>query len=112
MTVNDILPLIDGRMVCGDGEREINGVYVGDLLSRAMSHVSADSLWVTIMSNVNVVAVATLTEPAAIVLAESVALQSDALEGAKDNGITVISTPLSAYEICVKLHEGEKGTGE
>ena len=112
MTVNDILSVIDGRIVCGDGEREINGVYVGDLLSRAMSHVSADCLWVTIMSNVNVVAVATLTEPAAILLAEDVSLQSDALDGAKENGITVISTPLSAYEICVKLYANEKGRGE
>lgn len=112
MTVNDIISLIDGRIVCGDGERETDGVYVGDLLSRAMSRVTDGCLWVTIMSNVNVVAVATLTEPAAIVLAESVALQPDALEGAKDNGITVISTPLSAYEICVRLHEIENGRGE
>lgn len=111
MTVNDILESIGGRVVCGDTKKEIDGVYVGDLLSRAMSHVTEGCLWVTIMTNVNVVAVATLTEPAAIVLAEGVSLQSDACESASENGITVISSPLSAYEICVKLSESEQGRG-
>ena len=104
MTVNDILGTIRGSVICGDVDKRFEGVYVGDLLSRAMSHVESDAIWVTIMSNVNVVAVATLTEPCAIVLAEDVILQEDALAGAKENGITVISSPLSAYEICVRLH--------
>jgi hypothetical protein len=68
-----------------------------------MSKVETDCIWVTIMSNVNVVAVATLTEPAAIVLAEDVVLQDDALTAARDNGLTVLSSPLSAFEICVAI---------
>ena len=105
MTVNDICKKIEATVVCGDTSKRFDGVYVGDLLSRAMSHVTCDNLWVTIMSNVNVVAVATLTEPAAVVLAEDVELQSDALAGAEENGITVLRSPLSAFEICAVLHE-------
>lgn len=105
MTVNDICKKIEAVVVCGDASKSFDGVYVGDLLSRAMSHVASDNLWVTIMSNVNVVAVATLTEPAAVLLAEDVELQADALAGAKENGVTVLSSPLSAYEICARLHE-------
>lgn len=110
MTVSDICKSIDASVVCGDVNKSFDGVYVGDLLSRAMSHVEADNIWVTIMSNVNVVAVATLTEPAAIVLAEGVVLMPDALAGATENGITVLSSPLSAYDICVRLQRAtEKG---
>jgi hypothetical protein len=87
-------------------EKKINGVYVGDLLSRAMSHVESDNLWITIMSNVNVVAVASLTEPAAIILAEGVELGEAEKQKASENGITVLSTPLSAYEICVRIGRG------
>ena len=107
MTVNDICERIEASVVCGDTKQPFRGVYVGDLLSRAMSHVEEGHLWVTIMSNVNVVAVATLTEPSAIILAESVSLQADALKGANENGITVLCSPLSAYEICARLHEAE-----
>ena len=105
MTVNDIIAVTESKVVCGDTNKEWSGVYVGDLLSRAMSRVKEDNIWVTIMSNVNVIAVATLTEPAAVVLAEDVSLQDDALEGAKENSITVLRSPLSAYEICARLHE-------
>ncbi len=109
MTVNDVCRIIDAKPVCGELSKSFDGVYIGDLLSRAMSHVESDNLWVTIMSNVNVVAVATLTEPAAIILAEGVELQDDALDGARKNQITVISTELSAYEIAVKLHQAALG---
>ncbi len=105
MTVNDICKKIDAVLICGDADKAFSGVYVGDLLSRAMSRVEADSIWVTIMSNANVIAVATLTEPAAIILAEGVELQQDALKGAEENGITVIASKLSAYEICISIAE-------
>ena len=105
MKIRDVCEVISATVVCGDDQKSFDGVYVGDLLSRAMSHVQCDNLWVTIMSNLNVVAVAPLTEPCAIVLAESVVLQADAQKSAEENGITVLSSPLSAYEICTRLYQ-------
>ena len=107
MTVNDIREKISATLVCGDVSREFDGVYVGDLLSRAMSKVESDNLWVTIMSNVNVIAVACLTEPAAVILAEGVELGDEELNKAVDNGITVLCTKLSAYEICCIVSKAE-----
>lgn len=108
MTVADICQSIRAEVICGDGSKPFGGVYVGDLLSRAMSHVGAGNLWVTIMANANVVAVATLTEPAAIILAEDIELQAEALKAAEENGITVLRSPLSAYEICVSIDKETK----
>ena len=105
ITVNDICAKTDAKLLCGNVEREFCGVYVGDLLSRAMSHIEADNVWITIMANVNVVAVATLTEPAAVILAEGVTLPDEALEGAEKNGITVLSSPHTAYKLCLILNE-------
>ncbi len=111
MKVNEICENTDASVICGDTSKVFDGVYVGDLLSRAMSHVEFENIWVTIMSNVNVIAVATLTEPAAIVLAEDVELQDGVVESAKENGVTLLSSPLSAYEICIRLHEALCGAG-
>ena len=105
MTVKDICEKTDAKLLCGSADKEFCGVYVGDLLSRAMSHVEADNVWITIMANANVVAVATLTEPAAVLLAEGVVLADDAMQGAEKNGITVLTSQLSAYELCLKLGE-------
>ena len=62
MKLRDVCEMLSATVLCGDVDKSFEGVYVGDLLSRAMSRVECDNLWVTIMSNVNVVAVATLTE--------------------------------------------------
>ena len=109
MKLRDVCEMLSATVLCGDVDKSFEGVYVGDLLSRAMSHVGCDNLWVTIMSNVNVVAVATLTEPCAVILAEDVELQPDAKKSAEENGITVLTSPLSAYEICTRVDRAEKG---
>ena len=109
MTIRDVREALSATLVCGDEAKVFDGVYVGDLLSRAMSRVQCNNLWITIMSNTNVIAVATLTEPCAIILAEDVVLQPDAKKSAEENGITVLTSPLSAYEICTRVDRAEKG---
>lgn len=96
------------KLICGCVPESYEGVYVGDLLSRAMSRVDFANLWITIMNNINVIAVASLTDPAAVILAEGVELFDDARESAEAKGINVLSCKLSAYEICKILAEAEK----
>ncbi len=105
MTVSEISKVISAELICGDTDKPFSGVYVGDLLSRAMSRVPSDGLFVTIMANTNMIAVASLTEAAAVILAEGVKLPAEAIEAADDNGITVLTSPLTAYELCVRIHE-------
>ena len=61
------------------------------------------------MSNVNVIAVASLSEAAAVILAEDVNLMPEALEAAEEQGIAVYSSPESVYTICARIAslEGE-----
>lgn len=88
------------RCLTCDAPEEFDGVYAGDFLSRAMSHVEEGNLWVTIMSNVNVVAVASLTEAAAVILAEGVEMTDDVKEAAKEKGVAVYSTDKTVFEAC------------
>ena len=106
MTLAELKEMLSLKTVCGDAnEREFNTVYAGDLLSRAMSHVKADNLWITIMSNTNVIAVASLTEASAVLLAEGVELLPEALDAAKENAITVLSSDLTVYELCAAIEK-------
>ena len=103
MKLTGIIDTLSLTVVAGDAEREAEGVYAGDFLSRAMSHIGADDLWITIMNNVNVIAVASLTDAAAVLLAENVALAPDAVEAAKAKDVTVLSSDKSVYELCAAL---------
>ena len=84
---------------------EISGVYIGDLLSRVMGRAQEGDCWITIMSNLNVIAVASLTDVSCVILAEGVTLEDEVLERAKEKQINIISSSLSAYETALKISE-------
>ena len=104
MKVTDLVNSLGFTPVCmPEPEREINGCYIGDLLSWVMGRAQADDLWITIMSNVNTVAVASLADVSAVLLAENVTLEASIVQTARQKGVNILSTPLPAYEAAVKL---------
>lgn len=88
-----------------DTSRNINGVYTGDLLSWVMGRAKTDNVWITIMSNVNVVAVASLCDVSVVILSENSVLDSDALEKAKSQDINVYTSEFTSFELCCKVGE-------
>ncbi|HIS23964.1 MAG TPA: hypothetical protein IAD01_00955 [Candidatus Faeciplasma gallinarum] len=106
MTVNELSAQAEFKaLTMPDGEREITGVYIGDLLSWVMGRAKADCAWITIMSNINIVAVASLADTACIILAESVELPEDVVSTATQKNVNILSSELGAYEIACKLNE-------
>ncbi len=106
MTVNELSAQAEFKaLTMPDGEREITGVYIGDLLSWVMGRAKADCAWITIMSNINIVAVASLADTACIILAESVELPEDVVATATQKNVNILSSELGAYEIACKLNE-------
>lgn len=106
MTVNELSQRPDFEPIClPDGDREIVGCYCGDLLSWVMGRAKADQAWITIMSNVNIAAVATLCDTSCIILSENVSLDDDVKNVAEMKGINVLKTPLPTYEAAKALSE-------
>lgn len=85
-------------------DRLVSGVYIGDLLSWVMGRAEADCAWITIMSNVNVIAVASLADTACIILAEGVSLDEEVMKTAEAKGINILSSSLPSYETALLLH--------
>ena len=104
MTVSELVNLGEFKALClPDGERNIDGVYIGDLLSWVMGRAGENNAWVTIMTNINVVAVASLSDVACVILAEGTAPDNEVLSTAEAKGVNLLSSPLSAYDIAIKL---------
>ena len=72
-------------------EREITGVYIGDLLSWVMGRAKSGDAWITIMSNINVLAVASLADTACVIAAEDVEITEDIAKSAVEKGINILS---------------------
>ena len=88
-----------------DGDREVEGVYIGDLLSWVMGRAQSDNVWLTIMSNLNIVAVATLSDVSCILLCEGVTPDAAVTETAQAKGVNILTTAMTAYEAASKLAE-------
>lgn len=86
-----------------DPDREVKGAYIGDLLSWVMGRAKSGNLWLTIMSNVNVLAVASLADISAVVLTEGVLPESEVIDAAQEKGINLLSTSLPSYEAAKAL---------
>lgn len=90
-------------LVEGDMEREITDGYVGDLLSWVMGRAPEDSAWLTVMGNINSIAVATLADVSCIILVENATLDDEAKEKALAHDVTILSSEENAYQLAVKL---------
>jgi len=86
-----------------DLDRNISKPFCCDLLSIAMGKAPADCAWITIMGNVNTLAVAVLADVSCIILAEGMALDEAAREKAKSQGITVLKTNLPIFDAALKV---------
>ena len=84
---------------------EITGCYIGDLLSWVMANAEEKNIWITIMSNINVVAVAKLTDVACVLMCEGVKPDEDCLVRAKEQGVTILTTKMSAYKAAVEINK-------
>ncbi len=89
----------------GGDNPELTQIFCCDLLSFAMSRNPSGSVWVTVMGNVNTVAVAVLTEGGCIVLAEGAQLDENALEKAKQQDVTILRTDKPVFEAALAAHE-------
>lgn len=105
MTVLDLVKAIDGEILSGAEKAEstaVTGCYVCDLLSIAMSKVTAGAAWITVQTNVNIVAVSSLTEASCVVVAEGMHVEGDIIEKAAEEDIIIVRTGKSAYEAAVE----------
>lgn len=108
MTVQELAGLIGARSLTEgpEGPREVKCGYVCDLLSWVMARGRAGMAWVTVQTHMNVVAVASLHEMACVILPDGIVMDEAPLEKAREEGIVVLSSPLSAYALCGLMYAG------
>lgn len=102
MKVPEFAQKLGARLLTGETgvDSQVMDVYCCDLLSWVMAHAPKGAAWITVHTNMNIVAVASLSELSCIIVPEGIEIEEAALKRAVREGIPVISSPLSAYQIC------------
>jgi len=86
-------------------DREVMGGYVSDLLSDVLAHAEEGTLWVTLHIHQNIVAVASHKDLAGIILVQGRLPEQDTIAKAEEEGIPVLVSSLSAFELVGRLYK-------
>lgn len=84
---------------------EISNGYTGDLLSDVMGNAPSDSIWLTVQSHMNIVAVASIVGAKAIILCNGLTYENETIEKAKENGIALLISSENSFKTCMKLFD-------
>ena len=96
-------------------DTEVTGGYASDLLSYVMARAKEGDVWVTMQSHVNVVAVASLVNLAGVIITEGTRPEPATLEKANQEGIPILATQLTTYDVVGRMYElgvGNEGLTE
>lgn len=108
MTLDEIIKELDLTILTsGEELRQITPThgYVSDLLSCVMTGAGKGSIWVTLQSHVNIVAVAALLELTAIIITEGATPDEATITKANHEGVLILATPKRSFEIVGRLWE-------
>ena len=106
MKLHEIIEKLDLEIKTGAEhlDVEVTKGYVSDMLSDVMGHADEGGLWITIQKHQNIVAVAVMKSLAAIILVKGRIPDDDAAAKAEREGVVILSTAMSAFELAGKLH--------
>jgi succinyl-CoA synthetase alpha subunit len=104
MTVQELVAALQLQVISpGQLGQEIHSGYASDLLSCVMARAQAGSVWITLQAHPNVVAVASLLDLAAVIIAEGVVPDIEVKDRAQEKGVTLLGSPQTAFTIAGRM---------
>ena len=104
MTVNDIAKIPSFEVVSLEEDRPAERIFTCDLLSVCMAKAPEDGVWVTVMGNRNVIAVAALADVSCVIIAEGCSFDEDAVAAAKGK-VSLLKSNLPVFETACLVHQ-------
>ncbi len=105
MTITDVIRDLGlSTIVPAQEDIVVQGGYVSDLLSDVMGRAEAGSVWVTVQSHQNIVAVAALADLAGIIIVNGVQPEAAVISKAREQGVAVYGTTGDAFNTVGKLY--------
>ncbi|MGI6525820.1 MAG: DRTGG domain-containing protein [Caldicoprobacterales bacterium] len=86
-------------------DREVLSGCCCDLLSWVMAHGKRNAIWITVQAHVNVVAVASLLELSGVILPSGVTMDEKTIEKAQEEGVTILSSKMDAFQLSGMLYK-------
>ncbi len=93
----------------GDMDREIKDCYICDMLSYVMAKAKEGDAWITVQTNINVVAVSSLADCACVIVPEDIVVEEPTVKKAQMQEVTILRASQTAFEIACVIGQALKG---
>lgn len=104
MNTQDIIEKLGLKPLSEFEPRDVEGVFVSDMLSDVMAGARPGNLWITVQTHKSVVPAANLVDVAAVVVANGKDVPQDTVDLASKHDIAILCTDLSTFELVGKLY--------
>ncbi len=104
MTTKDVIEKIGLKCLSKFDDRDVDGVFVSDMLSDVMAGAKSGNLWVTVQTHKSIVPAANLVDVSAIIITSGKNVPQETIELANQHDIAVLSTELPSFELVGKLY--------
>jgi len=105
MYLEELIGKTDLKALTNVEDKEVNGVFISDMLSDVMSSAQPGCLWITVQTHKNIVSAANLIDIAAIVIPNGKEVPEDTIELANRFHVVIIGSALSTFELAGKFFE-------
>ena len=107
MIVRELIDFLGLEVLTGDIglDRQVDTGYTSDLLSDAIAGIDDNAVWITIQRHVNILGVAKLKDVPAIIIPKGLEIDNEVIGKARDEGIAVLRTSHTAFEISGMIYE-------
>ena len=107
MTVQELVAAVPLNVAACESalEKEVTGGYASDLLSNVMGQARQGYVWVTMQGHQNIVAVASLSNLAAVIVAGGGQPEPEVIAKAESEGVVLLTSPLTAFEVVGRLYK-------
>ena len=105
MITKDIIEKLGVKPLSEFEHRDVDGVFISDMLSDVMAGAKSGNLWLTAQTHRSIVPAANLVDVAAIIVTSNKKVPDDTVELATKHNIAILSTELPTFELVGKLFE-------
>ena len=104
MTTEDLIKNIGLKPLSKFEHRDVDGVFISDMLSDVMAGAKSGNLWLTVQTHKNIVPAANLVDVSAVVITSGKTVPQETIELANQHHIAILSTNLATFELVGKLY--------
>jgi len=103
--IDELIEFLGWRILIPGRAEMVETGYAGDLLSLVMAHAPRGSVWITVQRHLNIIAVASLMEIPAILIAHGLEPEAEVRKKAAEEGIWLLGTKEDPFRASGRLFQ-------